>query len=53
MITFYAKARNQKGKIEQILVTKEPGEPTSPQWTGKSTRATARPIPTSLRSTSR
>ena len=35
MITFYAKARNAKGKIEQILVTKEPGKPTSPQWTGK------------------
>lgn len=35
MITFYAKAVNAKGKIEQIFVTKEPGKPTQPQWTGK------------------
>ena len=35
MITFYAKAVNARGKIEQMLVTKEPGKPTQPQWTGR------------------
>lgn len=35
MITFYAKALNARGKIEQMLVTKEPGKPTQPSWTGK------------------
>lgn len=34
-IAFYAKALNARGRIEQILVTKEPGKPTQPQWTGK------------------
>lgn len=33
-IHFYAKALNASGKIEQILVTKQPGKPTVPQWTG-------------------
>ena len=33
-ITFYAKALNAKGKVEQMLVTKEPGKPTQSQWTG-------------------
>lgn len=35
MITFYAKALNSRGQIEQMLVTKEPGKTTVPQWTGK------------------
>ena len=33
-IRYYAKARNPRGKIEQLLVTKVPGQPTSQQWTG-------------------
>ena len=35
MVTYYAKARNVHGKIEQLLVTKEPGKATVPQWTGR------------------
>jgi hypothetical protein len=35
MIRYYAKAMNARGKIEQMLVTKEQGKPTVPQWTGK------------------
>jgi hypothetical protein len=34
-ITYYAKAKNVRGKIEQVLVTKEAGKPSVPQWTGK------------------
>jgi hypothetical protein len=33
-IHFYAKGLNDQGKIEQILVTKQSGKPTVPQWTG-------------------
>lgn len=34
-ITYYAKALNKAGKIEQMLVSKEPGKVSVPQWTGK------------------
>jgi hypothetical protein len=34
-ITFYAKALNERGQIEQVRVTKEPGKPSRPTWTGK------------------
>ena len=35
MITYYAKALNAAGQVEQMLVTKEPGKVSVPQWTGK------------------
>ena len=36
---YYAKALNTRGKIVQLLVTKEPGKPGVPQWTGKTYRS--------------
>ena len=41
MITYYAKALNAAGQIEQMLVTKEPGRVSVPQWTGKTYKTDA------------
>ena len=38
-ITFYAKALNANGVIEQMKVTKEPGQMSVPVWTGKCYRS--------------
>lgn len=38
-ISYYGKALNARGQIEQVFVTKEPGKPTLPRWTGKTYRS--------------
>ena len=34
-MTYYAFAKNSKGKIGQILVVRKDGKPFSQEWTGK------------------
>ena len=39
-IQYFAFAKNDKGKIEQLLVTRKNGKPFNQEWTGKVYRST-------------